>query len=436
MKKHNTDEYAPVKKKQYPHLEDKLENKKKDRITLVSRFDKHLSSEQIAMISSLPKIVLNVSKISHKHIQQLKKNVQVLFERLTINRVDRQVNYLNYDSFLTAYAYYYLTWNCFKLVKLFSLLPTDFFLQNARDTNSDFQFADFGAGPLTGLIALWIAKPELRSHSIFFSCFDISQKALALGEKIFRELGTVFNIQTSQWQIKKIKGHFGKPTIPFDFYFSSNMFNEFLSDTSASFFKETKNVSKTILSYLKDSAHALIVEPGTPHGATIISTLRFHFVEAGVTIHSPCTHCTHCPLHVPHTDMYAYREQKHTNFSYAKKKWCHFVFPTFDASNDLKQMSHELNLPKENVTLSYFCFQKKSHSHIKTKNYVRIISDTIELKDKTVGKYACGKSGFLLLTSDKKTIQKMRFGDMYAMSEDKLPSKIIDKKTGAKIIGV
>ena len=29
MKKHNTDEYAPVKKKQYPHLEDKLENKKR-----------------------------------------------------------------------------------------------------------------------------------------------------------------------------------------------------------------------------------------------------------------------------------------------------------------------------------------------------------------------------------------------------------------------
>lgn len=420
---------------------------------LDKKFSKDLNEVQASLLSSLPDLLQKSAKISEKHFAQIKRTVHDLFKRLTSERNLRYVNYLNSDAFVFAYAYYYLPWNCYKLTKLFLHLNISELVakKNKRGASEhndvvddELIFVDFGSGPLTLPIALWIAEPKLRAKKITWYCFDLSNKILDLGEKIFHEFENQNKRNAGNWTIHKIQSPFGeKSTERFfsehkraDFYFSCNMFNEFLNQNAENFFEETYRAVQVIRSYLSEDSYALIIEPGNPQGGKIIENMRAHFLEKNFSVLSPCVHCKTCPL----TDVHfvSHSDKSKNTFTFARGKWCHFIFSAREQLESLKILSENVKLPKEKIALSYILTSRKetifSKREASTFRAV-IISELIKLRNGDVGRYACSENGFLLLRNAIPNFLKgLNFGDTITLNKKLLKDFVQDKKTGARII--
>lgn len=413
--------------------------KSKSRFTLEKKFENKLTQTQIHELEIISESLRLTGMLSEKNFTSMKKNVFSLFKQLTSERKERYANYLNQDKLLSAYIFYYLPWNCYKLVKLFLHLNISEVLK--KFDKPELTFIDFGAGPLTVLIALWIAEPKLRAKKITWYCFDLSTKILDLGEKIFKLLANENRHNAKNWTIKKLNKKFGEiKNLKCDFYFSANMFNEFLDFNSENFFRETFNVTQIINSYLTEKAFALVVEPGNPQGGKIITNLRTHFLDKNFSILSPCTQGKNCPMQKSQIDKTKSNFNVEDSFSFAKRKWCHFSFKN---SNDIKQLSaisEIVKLPKESITLSYlFVAKARINKTMEHKSFVRIrvISNIIKLPQYTFGRYACSEFGFLLLKSKNKTLIKgMHSGNIFKLPCSFFINNLHDKKTGAKVIEV
>lgn len=438
----------------------KTNNTKKEKLFhLNKRFEKDLNETQVDLISSIPEILLDVSKISEKHFAQIKKNVFELFKQLTSERSERYANYLNSDAFVFAYAYYYLPWNCYKLVKLFLHLSLAELLaeKNKEEENKidELVFADFGAGPLTTMLALWIAEPKLRAKKIVWYCFDISNKVLDLGEKIFKALENKNKKNAWNWTIKKIQASFGikqsedaiGENIKPDFYFSCNMFNEFINPNSEKFLDDVFFATERIEKYLGENSFALIVEPGNPQGGKIISAFRQQFLQTGFAVSSPCTHSKPCPLDENLARIFfetnlAGKKIQDKDYSFARGKWCHFIFSAKENIESLNTLSEKVNLPKEKIALAYLLVSKNKmfNSQNEKKNadtlQVRIISEMIKLRG-AFGRYACSEHGFVLLkTENKNTLKGFRSGDIISLNKTLFKNSEFDRKTKAKIVQI
>lgn len=455
MMKHKMNKQNNFKNKN--HLRKTNNSKKEKLFSFDKRFEKNLNKVQISLLSSIPKILMDVSKISEKHFAQIKKNVFDLFKQLTSERSERYVNYLNSDAFVFAYAYYYLPWNSYKLVKLFLHLSLSELLaeKNKEDENKSEEliFADFGAGPLTTMIALWIAEPKLRAKKITWYCFDFSAKVLDLGEKIFNALENKNKKNAGNWTIKKIQTSFGSnqseetigESVKLDFYFSCNMFNEFINPNSEKFLDEIFFASQTIKNYLSENSLALIVEPGNPQGGKIISSFRQQFLQNDFALISPCTHSAFCPLDENLARMFFETKQqgknfKNKDFSFVRGKWCHFIFSAKENIESLNKLSEKVNLPKEKMALSYLLVSKNETTSLNNdkKNtdvlQVRIISELIKLRN-AFGRYACSEYGFLLLqTKNKNTLKGFNSGDIIKLNKSLFKKTEIDRKTKTKVV--
>lgn len=384
-------------------------------------FEKKLSLQQIKELARLPDLIKNSLHISQNHFAKIRSSVQELFQALTVQRSKRHIHYLNTDKMLVAYAYYYLPWNCYKLVKLFLHLNADELLIKLSVGN-DLNFLDFGSGPLTVVSALWIAYPKLRAKKITWYCYDVSMHALDLGEEIFHRLESLNKKNAGNWQIKKIAKEFGTPSdLRFDFYFSANMFNEFIDTTDEHFVSEITKAQKAIRDYLTQHGTALIVEPGTPHGGKIIENLRELFYLEKVSTLSPCTHNKPCPL---------LREYS----SPQKSKWCNFTFKNVNEIPELTRLSEAMQLPKETLALSYLLVSKNEKVPMHSKNIMRIMSDGMRLPNNATGWYACSDYGFVLLKSQHNKL--LTAGDIIELAANKLSLNFHDKKTKAPIINI
>lgn len=415
--------------------------KRGDTIVLEKKFEHMLNETQIKELSVVAEVLRAPGILSEKHFADLKKNVRYLFKQLTSERSERYENYLNQDATLYAYSYYYLPWNCYKLIKLFlhvhisELLARNAGTEKNRD-HTELSFADFGSGPLTLVIALWIAEPKLRAKKINWYCYDLSAKALDLGEKIFTELAKRNKRNAENWTIKKIPASFyEKQNKKYDAYFSANMLNEFINERSENFSREIFKAAQQITNCLAENAFALIVEPGNPQGGKIIGSIRTEFLHKNFFVLSPCSHEKNCPL----------LEQRHgesdnvakNNFTAAKGKWCHFTFKNSESIGTLDEISQSVNLAKEAVAFSYLFISNGIQKRAEKKSgiSVRILSDMIKLPNGFTGRYACSALGFLLLKSNKHALIKgMHSGNVFRINPACFTRFEHDRKSGARIV--
>lgn len=404
-----------------------------------------IPADALNILNTFDKLVISSRNLTSKQISLLPKQIKELSHELTDDRTSRHLGYMNKTTTVSAYIYYYMWWNLVRLVKLFANLSKE-----SLALDDDAVCLDIGSGPLTLPIALFLARPELRTKKITWYCTDISSTALAEGENLF--LTVAAKLKCEPWKIIRIKGEFGtsiKQKV--SLVAAANVFNEIAEDNEMPPDYLSKKYTEKLIAYT-DSAKTsriLIVEPGVPKTARFVTLLRDSLMRKNFIPAAPCTHCEQCPM-----------DGKRGG------KWCNFAFSTDDAPASLKKLSEAAHLPKERAVLSFVLAVKADAgaSNVSSADSVhvgvsdvacaknaragetgggsadsgfvnaRIASDPIHLPADIengrpyarTGYYACSSKGLLLIVSR----QAMRSGEEYKIKWNE-KNISVDKKTGA-----
>ena len=403
--------------------------------------EKNIPEESRKIIENFDDVISSVRSLSGKQKISLYGTIKNLSHQLTDDRNSRRLGYMNDAAYISAYTNYFMWWNLVRMVRLFSNFPSSAF--DVLTKNEKSVAVDIGSGTLTVVIALWLARPELRSKKISWYCLDYSQNALSLGENLYlavtaKTISEVSDIESelSAWNIIRVKGEFGaKIKEKADFITCGNIFNEILQRNEMPTDFLAKKYTNELLSYLKDGdSSVLLVEPGDPHSARFISLMRNALIRQNFLPVAPCPHSEDCPM--------AGRTNGKTTNSYGKNaKWCNFAFDTENAPKKLLRLSEKSGLQKERATLSFIFATKNSLSNEKNaqnsesqKMKIRIVSDFIRLpKIHKSGYYACSQFGFLLAV-DESHLQPKN-GELLSV---KIPENLSEKdeKSGAIIIKI
>lgn len=395
--------------------------------------------ESKKIIENFDDIVANVRNLSGKQRVSLYGAIKNLSHQLTDDRNSRRLGYMNEAGYISAYISYFMWWNLVRQVSLFANLPKSAFTSL---TNSEQPVAiDVGSGSLTVVIALWLARPELRSKKITWYCMDLSQSALSAGEDLYLSIAakTISEEKENEpWKIIRVKGAFGTSIKEkADFITCANVFNEIIQNNEMPTDFLAKKYASELLSYLKNEDSAvLLVEPGDPHSARFISLMRDALIRQDYMPVAPCPHVESCPM--------AGRTSGKTTNAYGKNaKWCNFAFDTESAPSPLLKLSEKAGLPKERASLSFVISKKsaeakKSASSSKStpaeKTFIRIASDFIRLPElHKSGYYACSEFG-MLLAIDESNIHPKNGELLQIKTPEDLSER--DKKSGALIVKI
>lgn len=379
-------------------------------------------------LENFDSIIKNVIPLNSRQLTNLPKNINSLSHSLTDERETRRLGYMNSNEELSAYVHYFTWWNLIRLCKIFSnFREEDFSL-----SDGDF-CADFGSGPLTVLIALWISCPFLRNKNLNWYCVDISAKAMSIGEELFYSIAAkcpaLENNSENSWKIIRVKGELGinlKNKVKF--ITSANMFNEIAQNSEKTYEEIAQNSIRTLQNYGTEDCSYFIAEPGIPTAAHFISLCRAEFVKSKMNIKYPCTHLNSCCMNGKNAKKGG------------KSKWCNFDFLTEDSPQKLLKLSEQAKLPKNRIVLSFiFASKSKNQQNFEKsdKNSInlRITSDSFSLPENKIGFYACSNIGFILLSTTKKN--KLQSADLLQIELLTPVEKLkTDSKSGAKIISL
>ena len=461
------------RKQSHAHRKESLAAKKSkpSALRLEMFAENAIPEESRKIIQEFDKIVADVRGMSGKQKVSLYGAIKNLSHQLTDDRNSRRLGYMNSANYISAYINYFMWWNLVRLTRLFANLPKTAFesLENSQNPVA----IDVGSGTLTVVIALWLARPELRGKKITWYCMDLSQTALAAGENLYLSIAakTIKNEEgaglppgvqatlsptppsprgdapktpLTPWNIVRVKGAFGTSIKEkADFISCGNVFNEILQRNEMPTDFLAKKYTGEILSYIKsEESTVLLVEPGDPHSARFISLMRDALIRQNYVPVAPCPHIKSCPM--------AGRTSGKTTNAYGKNaKWCNFAFGTDSAPKNLLRLSEKAGLPKERAGLSFLVAKKTAESEQNKKieaakntdsqegsekTFIRIASDFIRLPDlHKSGYYACSEYG-LLLAIDESHIQPKN-GELLAIKKpDSLSNR--DKKSGALIVSI
>ncbi len=375
----------------------------------------NLDKDSQKVLDVFDTIVQGVQPLNSKQLRLLPQNIRQMSHELTDERFSRKSGYMNEATRLSAYTRYFMWWNLVRLTQVFSGLPKDTFSM----LKDDSYCLDLGSGPLTLPIALYLARPELRSKKLNWYCVDISQNALSLGENIL--LSVIAKLGGEQWNVIRVKGEMGvhiKNKV--DFVSSANMFNEIFWNTTKPLEELAKKHGTELFNYAKKDALWFIAEPGIPRSGRFISLLRDFFLRKNISIIAPCTHTESCPMD-----------------GRKGQKWCHFVFDGSVAPKGLQKMSTNAGLAKDRASISFVCATTNTLAERKNPS-IRIVSDPItirvgEREFKKTARYACSPWGLTLNTEQNQTFlsgQEVSVS-ISATAITKLP---IDVKSKAKIL--
>jgi hypothetical protein len=300
--------------------------------------------------------------------------------------------------------------------------------------NTDDVIVDLGSGPLTFVMAVWIAKPDLRNVPLEFRCIDHTQTVLDAGKKLFFALAGA----DSAWTIRTIKGDIHAPVYGKRPALAAavNVFNETHQKLphTVPLRHEADNIGERLAAL---APQALVVEPGVPRSGEFIVSLRNALIRKGFVPQSPCPQSGACPL--------ALHAQSGARGA-AKAKWCHFAFSTLDAPEALLKLSADAGLPKERATLSFLFaaadVRKAAHEaagpSARTGLPVRALSDAFPLpplaagQKPLAGRYACSEKGLVLIRGRKEAIDRLPAGALVSFQVS-TPEKR-DKKTNALLV--
>ena len=417
-------------------------------------FAREIPQDERDILNHFDSIIASVHSLSGKQQVQLAQDIRILSHKLTDERSNRRVGYMNESSSVSAYLSYFLWWNLVRLVPLFSALP-----DSAFSLDDGSVALDIGSGPLTVPIALWLSKPSLRSKKVTWYTMDLSQSALAAGEELFLAIaartlkaggatpgaGTIPGAaDASPWKIVRVRGELGSAIKQkAQLITAANVFNEVVQNQDMPPDYLAKKYTNELLAYADSSAEKkdqsiLLVEPGDPKSARFVSLMRDALMRRDFTPLAPCPHTAACPME-------------------GKKggKWCNFAFTTENAPAALLKLSEKAGLPKERAVLS-FVLSKRSAALNSSQSQgattapdsiqgpnpkagsptlpLRITSDFIKLPElHRSGYYACSELGLVLAIDDHRV--QPENGELlfvpYPKDAENLPK---DKKSGALLL--
>jgi len=400
-----------------------------------------INNEIKFILNSIPALIEKTFPIPQKFRNKLPSDINELSHLLTNNRGNRSLSYLSRPNYLSAYLYYFLPWNLYRLCLLLPTLELTF-------SPGDI-ITDLGCGPLTFTSALWITYPALRDVPLEFNCIDRSSPALEAGKIFFTSLCQTNgnkNLNNDVWKINLIKEDIdfrkdtlavsGKKIKKSSFVCAINIFNEIYEklphNNTEGLRRMAANIAKLMHGEASAQGSILTVEPGIPQSGRFISFLRSAFLELNRPPASPCTHCEICPF-----INGSAKTLRGRNWIDTKKRWCHFAYETYDAPNDLRRLSAAAKLPKDRLVLSYLFTGKTqknfSHKHEET-NKARVISDAFALPNNRYGRYGCSSQGLVLLTGDKNHIENTNSGSIVKIIYN--TNKQQDIKSGALIVNL
>lgn len=403
-----------------------------------------IPEESKAILEKFDDIVAEVRGLNAKQRVFLSSSIKKLSHTLTDDRNSRRVGYMNSAENVTAYISYFQWWNLVRLTRLFANLP-----KKAFSLSENSVAIDIGSGPLTVVIALWLARPELRNKKITWYCIDLSQTALSQGEELFLSIAakTIAQGKASEpWKIIRVKGELGTEIKEkSELVTCANAFNEMIQNNEMPTDFLAKKYSNEIENYMDSqdkTKTVLLVEPGDPHSARFISLMRDAFIRRDFLPLAPCTHANECPM--------AGRTGGKSTVKGKSAKWCNFGFETEDAPSRLLKLSEKANLPKERAVLSFVVLQKKTEeerkldeekqrkfeeTNLTSKRFrIRIASNFIKLPEMhKSGYYACSELGMLLAVDMSNARPKNGELLEIPLPEEKLEK---DAKSGAKIVRI
>ncbi|MBP3710449.1 MAG: hypothetical protein J6I73_08630 [Treponema sp.] len=339
------------------------------------------------VINAFDEIVQSVFPMNSKQRLSLPKVVRTLSHGLTDERGKRRLGYMNTTATLSAYVRYFSWWNIIRFAEIFANLGAISFPLNDGNV-----CVDVGSGPLTVVIALWLACPELRNKKLTWYCLDISQASLTLGENLYLSIAarTPPSNKNAErcWKIIRVKGALGTVLHQkAQLVTCADMLNEICDTTVQRDVAFAKTVVLQLLAYGAKKCSVLVLEPGVPHNARIISLMRDLLIEKKLKIIAPCPHEKKCAM-----DGLNARKG-------GKSKWCNFVFTTKNTPPALKKIAADAGIQKERIVTSFVLasnIQQVSASALDTVVQLRIASDRISLPGLQHGYYACSEYGLTL----------------------------------------
>ncbi|MGI5056715.1 small ribosomal subunit Rsm22 family protein [Treponema socranskii] len=379
------------------------------------------------VIDEFDKILQSVFPANGRQLASLPKHINALSHALTDERGERRRGYMNAPETLSAYVRYFSWWNIVRFMRLFANFEKDAFALSDGDA-----CLDVGSGPLTAVISLWLSRPELRNKKLTWYCMDISQASLALGEDLYLSIAARVppsdKNAEAHWNIVRVKGELGEPLRQkASLIVCADMLNELRETDARSDEIRAKQYASSLLSYAAKKCALLVIEPGVPSAARIISLMRDTLLKKNMTIVSPCPHAGACPMN-------GYRA--HTG---SASKWCNFAFSTEDAPPSLLKLSKDAKLPKTRAVVSFLfarnAFENGNAKAASAEFPIRIVSDAITLPGRASGHYACSPFGLTLAVPASGIT--LFSGDRIAVGKIGDPARLPkDEKTGAPVITV
>ncbi len=365
-----------------------------------------VNADTLAALAAFPAILDDALPLGQKHRQELGHTIRSLWEDLTSEKEHRASEYLGTPAYYSAYARYFLPWNIIRLSSIFSSLP----LALADESS----IADFGSGPLTVPIALYLARPDLRTKKLTLYCVDKTERVLEIGQTIFESLAVKLSGALPPWELVPLRQQFGDH-LPerVDLLAEANMFNEFFWKSKAPLGVRATMTARQLLGYLKDSGSVFLMEPGDPRSGSFISAVRAALVSFGASPVAPCPHESSCPMPgifnslsapgwdvpsgsspLPEVIMPKRRE---------KYPWCHFTIGTDAAPAWLKTLSDEAGLSKEKLVFSYLLSAIPEGTPLARKqpmdrSLLRVVSEAFPLPGGKEGRYGCSAEGYSLVS--------------------------------------
>jgi hypothetical protein len=273
------------------------------------------------------------------HRKDLPPAVRELSRILTSERGELSRSYWSAPRLASAYLYFFLPWNIFRLAWLLPGLD--------MPLRPGSRILDLGSGPLTLPIALWCARPDLRQTPLFFDCVDVAVKPMQYGRSVFYALAG----EDSPWRmfltrspVEKALRLAGKEALRpigggYDCIMAGNVLNELCAGGESAILRLSGGLAGR-LEELTGLAHGallpegrlFLLEPGTRFGGKLISLTRKNALRQGFVPLAPCTHDADCPM--------------------LERSWCHFTLPAHNAPVALRELSAKARLEKDSLALS------------------------------------------------------------------------------------
>lgn len=319
------------------------------------------------------------------HRRDLADNIQELSTFLTTERKEfLGRDYLHAPQTLGAYLWYFLPWNMLRLARLLGGL--------AFDPPEGAVIVDLGAGPLTLVQALVLAKPELLARELHIYCLDSTPKPMREGRKLYFGLLDLLGVKSS-WKIHLVHAPWqvGLRQVPqADVLTAANFLNELPWHRRDPLSEQVGDFFEALAVHVRANGQCLFVEPGNRLGGKLASMLREGAVGQGWNVLAPCTHVQPCPM---------IGNPRETS-------WCHFSLSIQGCPGWLTDLSREAALGKWDLSLSFAHLAGPLGARPQESGEkARIISGEFALPDfqgvRQTGRYVCCARGKLLLVSEQ-----------------------------------